>query len=215
MNPEITLLITSFNRRDLLKQTTESLATKIGIIENVIIIEDSGDKDMHLWLRKHFGSCTLILNETNIGAYESIDFAYSVIKTPYVLHCEDDWQFYRGGFIEPSLKILESNPSIMQVNLSNEENMPIEPEVFKAGDAEYRIMGTDINGWWHGYSNRPNIRSMEGYQKTKPWARFKHEDLSIHECQVGLEYYRLGYKAAVLNDYFCTHIGLNRCTWHS
>ena len=217
MNPEVTLVITSFNRPDLLRKTIDSLYQhNCYKINEVIIVDDSGDKTMHKWLERHYSDCFLILNENNIGAYESIDKAYSFVRTHYVLHVEDDWLFTKSGFLWHSLEILESNHEIMQVNLSNDENIPIEPEVFKVGDTEYRIMGTDKDGFWHGFTCRPSVRSMAGYEKTKPWTQWstKEDFLALREMKVGKEYFRLGYKAAVLNDYFCSHIGLGRRTWH-
>ena len=37
----------------------------------------------------------------------SIDRAYSKVKTEWVFHCEDDWEFFSGGFIEQSFTLLE------------------------------------------------------------------------------------------------------------
>lgn len=213
----ITVVITSYNRPDLLKRTIDSFnRANIFPIKEVIIIDDSANREMYKFLRDNYSHYSLILNEANIGAYESIDKVYAMVKTPWVMHLEDDWEFYKGGFIEPSIKILESNPQIMQVNLSNEQNMPIEPEVLRAGDVEYRLEGTDKDGYWHGYTNNPNVRSMEGYEKTKPWTQWstKEDFLALREMKVGKEYFRLGYRAAILNEYFCRHIGIGRCTWH-
>jgi len=171
---------------------------------------------MNDFLTRHYSDYHLILHDQNKGAYESIDEAYSHVKTKYVVHIEDDWLFYKRGFAEQALAVLESNPMIMQVNLSNEENMPIEPEVFKIGDVEYRLVGTDVNGWWHGFTCRPSVRSMVAYDQTKPWTQWAiGKDLSVKECMVGRRYYELGFKVAVLNEYYCLHTGLNRCTWHS
>jgi glycosyltransferase involved in cell wall biosynthesis len=217
---EIALVITSFNRPDLLKQTTDSLIKFADyLFTDYIIIEDSGSKEMNEHLKRNYDNWHLILHDQNKGAYESIDEAYSHVKTPYVFHCEDDWLFTKGGFIKPALDVLKSNPSIMQVNLSNEQNMPIEPEILKAGKTEYRIMGKSNDGFWEGFTCNPSIRSMAGYEKTKPWTQYanKLDDgyfLALHEMKAGKRYKELGYHAAVLNEYFCKHIGLNRCTWH-
>jgi glycosyltransferase involved in cell wall biosynthesis len=211
----ISVVITSFNRKDLLLKTVESfLKFNTYPIDKFIIIEDSGDKEMYDFLSKHNfnfpSNYTLILNENNIGAYESIDKAYYHVQSKYVCHIEDDWEFYKGGFIKPAIDIMEGNPEIMQVNLSNDENMPIEDHGYG-----YGIVGDDVNGWWHGFTCRPAIRSMAAYNEVKPWTQWAvGRDLSIKECMVGMRYYELGYKAAVLNEYFCKHTGGGRCTWH-
>jgi hypothetical protein len=47
----------------------------------------------------------------------SIENGVKYITTPYVFHCEDDWEFYCPGFIELSMKILQTNDRISQVLL--------------------------------------------------------------------------------------------------
>jgi glycosyltransferase involved in cell wall biosynthesis len=220
----ITVVMTSYNRRDLLQKTVESfLYWNDYPVKEFIIIEDSGNKDMHQWLINYvnslmmrmFSGFCVIINPENIGAYESIDLAYSQVKTPYVCHFEDDWEFTSGGFLEPALKVLQKDASIMQVNFSNEQKQPIELARFYADGVKYQIVGTDINGWWHGFTCNPSLRSMAGYEATKPWTQWstKEDDLSIREVRVGMRYFVLGYKAAVLDKYFCKHIGEGRGTW--
>jgi glycosyltransferase involved in cell wall biosynthesis len=214
----ISVVITSYNRLDLLQKTVSLLEKYLDYpISKFIIIEDSANREMYYKLTRMYPKYILILNDENIGAYESIDKAYSLVETPYVLHVEDDWLFYKGGFIKQAIAILESNPKIMQVNLSNEQRMPIEPQIFYAGDIDYRLVGKSECGWWDGFTCNPSVRSMAGYEKTKPWTQWidKNKDLSIQECMVGMRYTELGYKAAILNNYYCTHIGIGRGTWQS
>ena len=215
----VTVVVTSFNRFDLLERMMTSLyrATNYSFKE-IIIIEDSADKEMHQKLIDRYSqTCRLILNEKNLGAYESIDLAYSLITTPYVLHVEDDWEFIKNGnFIGQAVEVLNYDKTIMQVSLEHNPVMSTLPEVLDANGVSYQIVGTDINGWWHGFTCHPSVRSMEGYQRTKPWIQWseKREDLSQRELKVGFEYFRLGYKAAILNESYCIHTGLGRCTWH-
>jgi hypothetical protein len=215
----VTVVITSYNRFDLLVRTVESFVRYCDYpVDEFIIIEDSGLKPMHSLLHEQFDGTgiRLILNESNMGAYESIDKVYSLVKTPYVLHIEDDWEFTKGGFMQPAIEVLKNDEMIMQVSLEHNPVMSILPEVYKVNGTEYRIVGTDINGWWHGFTCHPSLRSMKGYEATRPWCQWsdKSEELSQRELKVGFAYHRLSYKAAILNDSYCTHIGLGRCTWH-
>ena len=57
------------------------------------------------------------MNETRIGQIKSIDKAYKEVKTEYVFHCEDDWEFLREGFIEKSMEMLKEDPKIAVVGL--------------------------------------------------------------------------------------------------
>ena len=52
----------------------------------------------------------LFLNRENIGQNASIDKMYKNVNTEYIFHCEEDWEFYKSGFIEDSLKVLETQP---------------------------------------------------------------------------------------------------------
>ena len=40
------------------------------------------------------------------GQIQSIVDTYKLVKTPYIFHCEDDWVYKRGNFVEESLKFL-------------------------------------------------------------------------------------------------------------
>lgn len=209
MKSKITLVITSFNRPDLLDKTINSaIWYSDDLFDEIIIIEDSADKTMRDYLLEHYSHFHLIIHDKTMGAYESIDEAYSHVKTPFVFHCEDDWEFYKSGFIERSIDVLEGNPMIMQVNLSNGNNQPI------IYNSDYSVFGSD--GVWNGFTCNPSIRSMAAYEKTKPWTQWidKTKDLAIQEYMVGRKYFELGYKAAYLNESFCKHTGIKRCTWH-
>jgi len=215
----VTVVITSFNRFDLLERTIGSLKKVTDYpFKEIVLIEDSADKEMHRKvIDKYSNTCKLILNEKNIGAYESIDLAYSFVSTPYVLHVEDDWEFTHGGFVEQAIEVLKHDDMIMQVSLEHNPVMSTLPEVLNANSVEYRIVGTDVDGWWHGFTCHPSLRSMTGYERTKPWTQWSTDDdgLSHRELKVGFEYFRLGYKAAILKESYCIHTGLGRCTWHA
>ena len=214
----VTVVITSFNRFDLLERAIKSFNRFNSYpIREIIIIEDSADKEMHEKLTSNYSkTCRLILNEENIGAYASIDNAYSVVTTPWVLHFEDDWEFVRGGFVKQAVEILEHDKMIMQVNLEHDPSVPPLPEVYSINDVKYQILGEDINGYWHGFTCHPSVRSMAGYEKTKPWTQWSTEEdfLALREMKVGKEYFRLGYKAAILEKSYCYHTGIGRCTWN-
>ena len=72
----------------------------------------------------------VIYTEHNVGQLASIDIAYSHVTTPWIFHCEEDWEFYRFGFIEESLRILRLEPSYVMVALRAHDDLnghPIMP----------------------------------------------------------------------------------------
>ena len=104
--PEVTFVMTACGRVDLMVQTLDSfLKYNTYPIKRYIITEDSADESVFeqcklLNQQKYGGKLEFIFNNPKIGQARSIDLAYSTIDTEYVFHCEEDWEFYKSGFIE-------------------------------------------------------------------------------------------------------------------
>jgi GT2 family glycosyltransferase len=189
-------------------------------IKEFIIVEDSADANIHQKVRELYPNYTLIFNEENIGLFASMDVGYSRVTAPYVFHSEDDWEYVRSGFIENSLTVLESDPILMQAWIRgmayvNVSGMTIEPELKKAGNTPYYVIGRDSTDWWHGYCSQTGLRKMSAYEKIKPFTQWSPvtDYLTWKECKVGLAYHALGYKVATLLDEYAVHIGDNRRLW--
>ncbi len=90
--PDITLVITSCRRFDLLKQTIASMRSWIGKFPEKILIEDSNENPSLFGQLRDEGF-TILRNEENLGQHKSIDRAYAQVHTDYIFHCEDDWVF--------------------------------------------------------------------------------------------------------------------------
>ena len=119
---KVTLFITSCGRPNLLKITLESfLKYNSYPIEEVILCEDSGHKGIVDFAKDILPyRITFCYNETRCGQMKTIGKYSKLITTPYVFHLEYDWVFYDYGFIELSLKILDSDPNISQVLLPDQ-----------------------------------------------------------------------------------------------
>ncbi len=213
----VTVVITSCGRLNLLKRTVSSfLEFNTFPVHEIIIVEDSGDKNIIKQVRREYlGRCSLIIHDKPMGQINSIDDAYSEISTPYIFHAENDWQFYRSGFMEKSLEILLLQPEIMQVwlrELNDTNGHPIEENIYKAGETEYRLVATNVNGW-HGGSFNPGLRRLSDYKKIAPYSKIGKQHAQIGHCEayremlIGQEYYKLGYRAAILLNGYVKHIG--------
>lgn len=211
MEPTVTLVITSCNRIELLKRTIWSFFQyNTYPIEEVIIIDDSANTEMHKQLKDLYPNYTLILNGRNIGLIDSIDRAYSMVKTPFVFHCEDDWEFIKPSFIEPSLNVIRNNHMIMQVWISNIHNQPVDAEIQYAEKVPYKQASLDgMDHLWHGFTLNPGIRSMRIYKEIAPWAQWSTpaDFTAKRECLIGEEYFRRQYRGAVLLENYCVHNG--------
>jgi GT2 family glycosyltransferase len=218
----VTLVITSCGRLDLLKETIISFFKfNTYPIEECIVVEDSG-KDLDLSFLNLIVPTKLkiLINEKNIGQIDSIDRAYSEVTTPYIFHCEDDWEFYKLGFIEKSFKILKADSTVSNVWLrSHADTMghPIDNTLIKKDNIEYFYMTTNYKGKWHGFSLNPGLRRMSDYLKFKPYAKLdvlvrKKKTMILGEVDLSIHYFQQGYKGAITidKDGYVRHIGDKR-----
>ena len=218
MESKVTAVFTSYNRLDLLKVTIDTF-NKVNTypLKEIIIIEDSAIPSVHEQLKREYPDYKLILNETNIGLPASIDKAFAHVKTPYVFHSEDDFEYIKSGFIEPSIKIMESNNMIMQVWISNRHKQPIDPEGVVLDDIIYDMVSIHgMHDFWHGFSFIVSVRSMRVYEESKPWAQWSErlDPGSVQECKIGEELFKRGYRGACLRGIpYCEHTGTARTTF--
>ncbi|HEJ9417783.1 TPA: glycosyltransferase [Proteus mirabilis] len=163
----VTLVITSCGRLDLLHDTIESLLSKVDF-DNKIIIDDSADKKIHHYLKeKYSNQFDLILNKKNLGQIRSIDIAYNNVKTEYIFHCEDDWRFYGNfDFINESINILDTQKNISMVSLRDWENDVLcncNLDILKE-ESNFYILKSKNHKNWGGYSFNPGLRRNKDYK---------------------------------------------------
>lgn len=226
MKDKVTAVITSFNRIELLKQTVDTLQAYFD--GEIIIIEDSVNKEMHEKVKELYPQHTLVFNEENIGLIKSIDKAYALVKTPFVFHSEDDFLFHKGGFIEKSVKILESDDKIVQVwcrgtDYYGRNGHPLSQESYMADDVLYHFVLPKND--WHGFSFYGGLQSMKAYHEIAPYddliSEWKDENGDIQggthitnrEKACEKAYYEAGYRAAILTEKYAEHVGYGFSTY--
>lgn len=215
-NNTVSLVVTSCNRFDLLEKTIESfLKYNTYPISQYIVIEDSHNREkLENTLAKFKGiEFVMVHNEPQLGQMKSIDRAYSLVTSDYIFHCEDDWEFYREGFIEKSFEVLLSDDKIVTVWLreTNDTNgHAVLPELYFCKNdpsLTYRVMHQNdlLHGvYWHGFTLNPGLRRLADYQLIAPIAQYTSEG------GVGNKYYELGFKAAIFPEGSVRHIGYHR-----
>ena len=210
----ITLVIISCGRFNLLKRTIDSFNKFNTLpVKEVIIIEDSGNLSISKQIQETWPAYHLITNLKNIGEIASIDTAYSEVETPYIFHCEDDWEFYRAGFMEQSLTILEHDPKMLQVWLREHYDTnthPIDPDIHSIDGVMYQLMSINaLGGAWHGFTWNPGLRRLTDYKLVAPFAQTIAEGdfNALTECHIGQKYFELGFRAAILMGGYVRHIG--------
>ena len=211
----ITFTLTSCNRWNLLEKTLDSfLSLNTYPIERYLLHEDSGNSEIVSKTKAKYPFIE-VLESNRSGLLASVDKLYALVDTEYVLHNEDDWLF-RGNpyFIQESLDILESRPDIHQVWIREEiPNSWLEEKT----NANYRMVKSCHYGDWTGFSFNPGLRRLSDYKLMFLEGYNSHNKhgmnsvLSEHDCNMVTIPYN--YRAALLNNPSCIHIGDNQSTY--
>jgi len=214
---DTSLVITSCGRPDLLAVTLASFAEHNTYpIAQVIITEDSGTPNTPdiLALAAKIAPVLEIAPPHRVGQIASIDRAYAQLQTPYIFHCEDDWQFYRSEFIEHSRSVLDFDKRVCMVWIrdpSDRNGHPAKPRVYETpGHVSYQHMDVAYRRAWYGFSFNPGMRRLDHYRRVGPYQRHCPSvpgNAWRSEARVGMEYYRAGMLAATLQAGYVKHIG--------
>lgn len=209
--PEVSLVITSCGRLDLLERTLNSFREHNSYpIARTILIDDSGDAAIYERLHNEFGACfdEILCNDPKLGQIASIDRAYARVDTPYIFHCEDDWLFYRKGFIEESMSVLAEDERIVTVwlrELWDADKHRIGRDIRHTVDGiMFRELAADNGSDWHGFTLNPGLRRLADYEQVKPFTAVGHE------YEINIRYWELGFYAAILEQGATEHIGWKR-----
>lgn len=210
-NKEVTCILTSCGRFDLLGITLESFFKfNTYDITEFFIYEDSG-LPVPDDLKTDFPFIKWIEPGRRTGQIVSLDTLWQSVKTPYAFTMEDDWETYRSGFIEASMEILESDPKIMQVWLREKEDTNQHPIIYSPGKP-YGIMASN-NGLWAGTCFNPSLKRKCDYDQIKSygkWTQFNRNQPWKAEAAISQLYNKLGFKAAILLQGYIKHIGWDR-----
>jgi hypothetical protein len=204
----ITFVLTSCGRYDLLRYTLKSfLQYNTHSIDKFIIIEDAGYTKELGEVMEEYPWMEWIVNGKRIGQIKSIDRAYKLVTTDYIFHCEDDWEFYREGFIEKSLEVLENHPNIIQYWLRERTDTMGHP-------VEGDLMSLNYLGVWHGFSFNPGLKRISDYHKIGSSYEAITSNLTLaasgSEAEIGIVYKDLGYRAMISEQGYVKHIGWGR-----
>ncbi|MBI1391571.1 MAG: glycosyltransferase [Alphaproteobacteria bacterium] len=207
-----TLVITSCGRFDLLTRTLASLSRCLDEPPaRAILIEDSGDasvRDVAQSAGPLVGRpIETIVNDRRLGQMASIDRAYAMVKTPFIFHCEDDWEFTRAGFIASSRRLLDAMPDVSMVGLR--DRWSLNPLLHNLPDEEHageRVFMTDpaAHPEYFSYSFNPGLRRLSDYRQIGPFSALGHE------ADVSLAFKRAGFRMAYLSEAAVAHIGDDR-----
>ena len=224
MDGKVTVVLTSCNRSDLLQQTLSSFFQHNTYPIAAFIVVEDGPATLDAARSYHF-PCEhwLISTGERVGQIAAVDYAYSHVRSEYIFHLEDDWQFYAGGFIEKSLLLLTALPQCLQVYiraLNDTNGHPVHWRTRRTSGVAWRRMRYGykaFGGEWNGFSFNPGLRRLAdytaigGYGVHKLRARKRHAGTEIALSRL---YRRRRMFAAILSDRegagYVRHIGWDR-----
>lgn len=205
---QITLVVTSCGQPDLLKRTLDSFIHYADIIPVYSVVIEDSEKDINIHqATSALNDPLIIINQQKLKQIKSIDKAYSFVKTPYIFHLEDDWEFFETGFMQKSLDVLEENASMINVNLRRRfdgtrgSHHPVEYYEKTKSGTTYGVYTQDFAVNYHGFAFNPGLRRLSDYKLIAPYSQHGPEDVLNHV------YKRLGFRGACLELGYCTHIG--------
>ena len=202
------VVITSCGRFDLLRATLASLLPNLDVRpQKIVIVEDSCDPAVKTVAAEFDGDFEILVNEVKLGQIASIDRAYNTISTPYIFHCEDDWEFLRSGFITESAALLHHLDRVSMVGLRPREEL--NPLIRKlpaerAANVEFFQYDPALHPEYFSYSFNPGLRRLSDYQKIGPFAHLGHEP------DISYAFKKAGFRMAGLQHPAVRHIGSGR-----
>ena len=222
---DITVVVTSCNRHDLLARTLESFRAheSEGRVARILVAEDGNADPASVCAR--FGAEYFCTGE-RVGQIRLIDQAYARVTTPLIFHLEDDWEFYRSGFMQKSRVFLESDPKILLVQLRAWNDTGGHPVSHAAPDRSWGVMATGYSDCWHGFTFNPGLRRLSDYRLLG--ASYEKQPRTMYvvaktptaalpfEVEASAFYHRLGYRAVILDEGgYVRHIGEDRHVAHA
>jgi len=221
---DITVVVTSCNRHDLLARTLASFLDHETErrVARIIVAEDGNADPKQVCQR--FGAEYFCTGE-RVGQIRLIDAAYARVTTPFIFHLEDDWEFYRSGFMERSRAILETDPLTLNVWLRAWNDTSGHPLSFSAPDESLGILAFDFCNCWSGFTFSPGLRRLAEYKRMGNGYAGQRLTLNIvpripalalpYEAEASQFYRSLGYHSVILDKGgYVRHIGADRHVLH-
>jgi hypothetical protein len=227
MARDITICLTSCGRFDLLEKTISSLVSywdgqppaAFLIHEDSGKIPDNLAIELNRFLYRHWQIKSEWTVSNRLGQVNAIDTLYTQVHTPFIFHCEDDWEFYQEGFINDSREVLMQDRKIYTVWLRHPNDRNGHPVLngvrLTYNNVRFQEMAVSYRKHWHGMTWNPGLRRISDYRAAGHFSDFCKWNPSDHiqaEIDFNQHYRNLGFSAATLCRGFVKHIGNRNST---
>jgi len=195
----VTVTMTACDRLDLLEKTLKSFfAFNTYPIERFLVRDDSGLEKV--WrqtmdLISKMGIPVEVMGVGQLGQAASIDEMLNLVYTKYVFHLEDDWVFFRRGFIEDCLSVFDEKTAQVWVRDRNDGVVAKVGEHQERGGVGFGVVEN------HNFSLNPHLRLMSDMRFTG-----KNETMMSEWVRES------GLHTLWLEDGYCRHTGWEKTT---
>ncbi len=207
-----TLCITMGRRPELLKQTLTSLLSQSDF-EHIVAINDFRDEATNEVFKAMCPAGELISLDRQLGHHAAVDHMYQRVKTDWIFHTEDDWQFSQPIDLNRLTKVISKNPWMSGICLRSEADFELSEAdqrrvVYESHDewALYRLDA--MHKQWHGYTFNPHLAPVSVWKRFGPFSTFKkerHISRAIRQSGLVMPY---------LVEGGCRHIGWDNSVSH-
>lgn len=142
-NPLVSIVFTSYNHKEFLKQALDSIVNQTYSNIEIIVVDDcSTDGSQEILLQyKHLPNINLILSETNSGSYvNSTNLGATYAKGEYILFAQCD-DFAVSVQVEKLVEAMQNNPNVGVVysksNLVDEHGVKFLDD-FKGRESQFK-----------------------------------------------------------------------------
>lgn len=232
--PYLTVTMTTCKRYDLFERTLNSFLNcclDLELVEDWIVVDDNSTSEDRDRMKQKFPFITFYnKTEQQKGHANSMNILIELVKSPFVFHLEDDWEFIaRKPYLSMCLEVLAENEHIGQclVNKNYTELVthPVVggiPKYTKSNKLYYiheycpteqdkvafvaKYGGAPNCSYWAHYSLRPSLF------RSSLWTELGNYSVTANHFELDYAHkYIQKYVSAFLPNVYCQHIG--KCTW--
>ena len=242
---EITITMTTCKRTDLFKRTVNSFlecCLDLHLVKEWIIVDDNSSKEDRNEMIKLYPFITFILKEEkDKGHVKSMNIIRNTVKTKYLFHLEDDWEFlYKDIYLTKCLDIIKIKPQYGQCLINKN---------YSEGSSCFETVGGELKSYIKNdfkqtfyfehqhleYNEQIQmelhkyiyLRNTSGFKSHYYWPHFsfrvgltklsvlneigEFENVEHFEMNYALKYVSKGYITTFLDSIYCSHIGRRTC----
>lgn len=174
MNPKVSIIVTTYNRRDLVIRCLESCSRQdYPLKEIIVVVNPAGDGTAEA-VRNNFPNAKIIRNQKNIGFFPALNHGIKSALGDFIMTVDDDAYFKDDKAISTFIRAFQDEPELGALTCNIEGTLEVPPEAadryipqFKTG---FTMLPREAFTEWVGFYPDLFFRSAgETYMCTMLW----------------------------------------------